>query len=81
MLGNVREVVAVVSDVKHRSLDAEATREAYIPMGQAPTFFQSYDLIVRATDPIGLVPSIRDAIWTIDRNQALLRARRVARGG
>jgi putative ABC transport system permease protein len=71
VLGNVREVVAVVSDVKHLSLDAEATREAYIPMGQAPTFFQSYDLIVRATDPIGLVPSIRDAIWTIDRNQAL----------
>ena len=71
VLGNVREVVAVVSDVKHRSLDAEATREAYIPMGQAPTFFQSYDLVVRATDPIGLVPSIRDAIWAIDRNQAL----------
>jgi predicted permease len=71
VLGNVRDVVAVVSDVKHRSLDAEATREAYIPMGQAPTFFQSYDLIVRATDPIALVPSIRDAIWAIDRNQAL----------
>jgi predicted permease len=71
VLGNVREVVAVVSDVKHRSLDAEAGREVYIPMGQAPTFFQSYDLVVRASDPIALVPSLRDAIWSIDRDQAL----------
>jgi ABC-type antimicrobial peptide transport system permease subunit len=71
VLGNIREVVAVVSDVKHRSLDADADREVYIPMGQSPTFFQSYDLVVRADDPIGLVPSIRDAIWEIDDNQAL----------
>jgi ABC-type antimicrobial peptide transport system permease subunit len=71
VLGNVREVVAVVSDVKHRTLDGETTREAYIPMGQAPTFFQAYDLIVRASDPIQLVPAIRDAIWALDRNQAL----------
>jgi hypothetical protein len=71
VLGNVREVVAVVSDVKHRSLDAEAGREVYIPMSQAPTFFQSYDLVVRAADPIALVPAIRDAIWAIDRDQAL----------
>jgi predicted permease len=71
VLGNVREIVAVVSDVKHQSLDADAGREAYIPMGQAPTFFQSYDLIVRASDPIALVPPIREAIWAIDRDQAL----------
>jgi putative ABC transport system permease protein len=61
----------VVSDVKHRSLDGEADREVYIPMGQAPTFFQSYDLVVRATDPIALVPAVRNAIWSIDKNQAL----------
>jgi putative ABC transport system permease protein len=71
VLGNVREVVAVVGDVKHRSLDGDAGREAYIPMAQAPTFFQSYDLIVRSNDPIGQVPAIRDAVWSIDRNQAL----------
>jgi putative ABC transport system permease protein len=71
VLGNVREVVAVVRDVKHRSLDTDSGREAYIPMGQAPTFFQSYDLVVRATDPIALVPAIREAVWEIDRNQAL----------
>jgi predicted permease len=71
VLGNVRAIVAVVRDVKHRSLDADASREAYIPIAQAPTFFQSYDLVVRAHDPIALVAPIRDAIWEIDRDQAL----------
>jgi ABC-type antimicrobial peptide transport system permease subunit len=40
-------------------------------MGQAPSFFQAYDLVVRAADPMALVPSIREAIWEVDRNQAL----------
>jgi putative ABC transport system permease protein len=43
----------------------------YIPIGQAPTFFQAYDLVVRAETPLTLVPSVRDAIWTVDRDQAL----------
>ncbi len=71
VLGNVREVVAVVADVKHQSLDSASGREAYIPMGQAPGFFQAYDLIVRGADQTALVPSIRAAIWDIDSNQAL----------
>jgi predicted permease len=71
VLGNVRQVVAVVSDVKHRALDGDAGREVYIPMGQAPGFFQAYDLVVRAADPLALVPSIRSAIRAVDSDQAL----------
>jgi putative ABC transport system permease protein len=71
VLGNVREVVAVVRDIKHRSLDGDAGREVYIPMGQAPSFFQAYDLVVRAADPMALAASIRTAIWDVDRDQAL----------
>jgi predicted permease len=71
VLGNVRQVVAVVGDVKHRGLDGEAGREVYIPLGQAPSFFQAYDLVVRAPDPVALLPSIRSAIWSVDPNQAL----------
>jgi len=71
VLGNVREVVAVVSDVKHRTLDGDAGREAYIPIWQAPGFFQAYDLVVRAADPVALVPSIRAAIRAVDSEQAL----------
>jgi ABC-type antimicrobial peptide transport system permease subunit len=63
--------VAVVGDVKHQSLDAGPGREVYIPIGQAPVFFQSYDLVVRADDALSLVPSVRAAIWAVDRNQAL----------
>jgi predicted permease len=71
VLGNVREVVAVVSDVKHRTLDGDTGREVYIPMGQAPGFFQSYDLVVRGADPVAMVPAIRAAIWAVDSDQAL----------
>jgi ABC-type antimicrobial peptide transport system permease subunit len=60
-----------VSDVKHRGLDGDAGREVYVPMAQAPGLFQAYDLVVRAADPIALVPAIRSAIWNVDRNQAL----------
>jgi predicted permease len=71
VLGNVRQIVAVVGDVRHQSLDGNPGREVYIPIGQAPSFFQSYDLLVRAADPTQLVASIRAAIWEIDRDQAL----------
>jgi len=71
VLGGVRQVVAVVRDVKHRALDMNQGREVYIPIGQAPAFFQSYDLLVRASDPPSLFPSIRTAIWGIDPDQAL----------
>jgi predicted permease len=71
VLGKVRQVVAVVKDVRHRSLGEGPDREVYIPIGQAPTFFEEYDLVVRADDPLTLVPSIRAAIWAVDRNQAL----------
>src|SRR4029453_8363618 len=71
VLGNVRQVVAIIRDVRHRSLDGDPGREVYIPMGQAPAFFQSYDLVVRATDPMALFPSVRAAIWSVDRDQAL----------
>jgi predicted permease len=71
VLGYVREVVAVVADVQHRSLDSAPGREVYIPMAQAPGFFQSYDLVVRAANPVALFPAIRAALWEIDSNQAL----------
>jgi predicted permease len=71
VLGSVRQVVAIVRDVRHRSLDGDPGREVYIPLGQAPAFFQSYDLVVRAKDPLAQFPSIRAAIWAVDRDQAL----------
>jgi predicted permease len=71
VLGRERQVVAVVSDVRHQSLDLEPGQEMYIPQSQAPGLFQAYDLVVRAADPAALVPTLREAIWRIDRNQAI----------
>ena len=72
VLGNVRQVVAVVSDVKHRSLDADADARGLHPHGTGANLLPGRTTSSCApTDPIALVPSIRDAIWAIDRNQAL----------
>jgi predicted permease len=69
--GNRRQVIAVVADVKHQTLEGESGREFYIPYMQAPGFFEEYDLVVRASDPMALVPSIREAIWRVDDDQAI----------
>jgi putative ABC transport system permease protein len=69
--GSARQVVAVVADVKHQTLAGDAGREFYIPHTQAPTFFQAYDLVVRAAEPSAIVPAVREAVWSVDRNQAI----------
>jgi predicted permease len=68
--GRPREVIAVVADVKHQTLRRESGREFYIPFTQAPGW-QAFDLVIRAAQPLALVPSVREAIWRVDRNQAI----------
>ena len=68
--GRPRQVIAVVADVKHQTLRGEAGREFYIPHSQAPGW-QAYDLVVRAADPQDTLPAVREAIWRVDRNQAI----------
>ncbi|MGH9374241.1 MAG: hypothetical protein ACRD15_22220 [Vicinamibacterales bacterium] len=41
-------------------------REFYIAHTQAPGW-QAYALVVRASEPLIMVPAIREAIWRIDR--------------
>src|SRR5688572_13139200 len=67
--GNPRRVVAVVADVKHQTLGGDSGREFYIPQAQAPAFFQSYDMVFRAADPLAL--AIQEAIWNVSRDQAI----------
>lgn len=68
--GNQRTIVAVVGDVKHRGLDAESGQEFYIPFAQTPGW-QTFDLVVRATDPMAVVSSVRAAIARVDPEQAV----------
>lgn len=68
--GKPREIVAVIADVKHRGLDAESGQEFYVPLAQTPGW-QTFDLVVRAADPMALVPAVRAAIAQVDPEQAV----------
>jgi putative ABC transport system permease protein len=65
-----REVVGVVSDVKHASLDSDAGWELYVPYQQKPLNVMS--LVVRtAGDPAALTPSVRQTIMDVDPGQPI----------
>ena len=56
-------VIAVVSDVKHRGLDAPRAGAIYVPWRRAPTGVAH--LVVRTTGgPAALIPGVRDLIRT-----------------
>jgi putative ABC transport system permease protein len=69
LLGGVsREVVGVVADVKHSSLDTESGAEMYVPYLQKPFNFMA--IVVRtASDPLSMVGAVRGEILSVDRSQ------------
>ncbi|HJQ25710.1 MAG TPA: ABC transporter permease [Blastocatellia bacterium] len=69
--GNVsREIVGIVSDVKHAALDADAGWELYLPYQQKP--LNVMNLVVRTTgDPARLTSSVRQAILDVDPGQPI----------
>jgi putative ABC transport system permease protein len=62
------EIVGVVGDVKHQTLDKEAGPESYVP---AASFAESYMTLVARTssDPAALTSALRGAVQEIDREQ------------
>lgn len=69
--GADREIVGVVSDVKHKALNGESGYEMYVPYTQHP-FLSSMTYALRyETEPAGLVASIRAAIGDIDPDQTI----------
>jgi putative ABC transport system permease protein len=63
------EIVGIVGDVRHRSLDAEAGPEFYISYLQAPQPVMS--LVARTTlgEPAALAPAVQSAVQRIDKDQ------------
>ena len=62
------EIIGVVGNVKHRSLDAEIKPELYEPYHQSPRNFMS--LVVRtAVEPSSMIAAIRDQVLSLDRDQ------------
>ncbi len=62
------EIVGVVGNVKHRTLDAQIKPEFYAPYNQYPRNFMS--LVVRtASEPSNFVGAIRDQVLALDKDQ------------
>ncbi|HYN20289.1 MAG TPA: ABC transporter permease [Thermoanaerobaculia bacterium] len=65
-----RRVVGVVADVRHDSLDAEPTSEAYWPQSQGPS--TQATLVLRTSgDPAQLATPLREAVREMDRDLPL----------
>lgn len=65
------QIVGVIGNIRHLSLDSAPRGELYQPLGQAawPRMF----VAVRSknSNPLSLAPAVQNAVWSIDRNVAL----------
>ena len=62
------EIVGVVGDVKHRSLDVESGGEYYVPYLQSPEPEMSLLARTMTSDPTSLVAAVRGAVREIDKD-------------
>jgi putative ABC transport system permease protein len=66
-------VIGIVGDVRQAGLDAPPEPEAYFPpaqRGAQVAFLWPQYLLVRTQgDPLALAGTVRDAVWSIDRDQ------------
>ncbi len=66
------EIVGVVADIRHMSLESEPQPEVFLPFAQANTGVMT--VVTRAvSDPNPLVPLVEGKIWTIDPDQPVYR--------
>jgi putative ABC transport system permease protein len=65
---NASEIVGIVGDVRHSSLDSEPKPEMYVTYLQAPPSF--YTLAVRTKlEPTSMVGAVRNEVLAIDKDQ------------
>jgi putative ABC transport system permease protein len=69
-----REIVGVVGAVLDTGLDQQPRPTVYLPSLQSPD--QSMSLVVRtALPPSAMLPAIKNAIWTVDKDQPIFNVR------
>ena len=67
-------IVGVVGDVRQQSLALAPEDAFYVPITQWPWADEVLSLVVRTQgDAAALAPSIRDAIWSVDKDQPVVR--------
>ncbi len=69
------QVIGVVGNVHHVTLERAARPEIYTPLGQSswPSIFVAVRSAV--PNPLTLIPSVQAAVWSIDRNVPLANPR------
>jgi putative ABC transport system permease protein len=61
------EIIGVVGSLRHEGLDHQQRPEFYVPYGKSPS--GAVIFVVRtSTDPGALTPSLKKAIWEVDRS-------------
>ncbi|HEV8238862.1 MAG TPA: ABC transporter permease [Thermoanaerobaculia bacterium] len=68
------EIVGVVADVRYRRLQDEPRLEAYLPDAQV-TLAGSTAFLRTTGDPLALVPAVRAAVQSVDRDLPIYRVR------
>jgi putative ABC transport system permease protein len=67
-------VVGVVADVKQSSLAIKDADAVYLDMRQSWFADESFSFVVRAWgDPAPLADAVKSAVWSVDRNQPVVR--------
>ena len=73
--GPMREIVGIVSNVKHRSLRTDFTPEMYVPVSQMPMSATYVVLRTATSNPATLTTALRDAVTRVDPGIPLTRVR------
>jgi putative ABC transport system permease protein len=72
-------VVGVVGDVRQESLALGMTDAVYVPASQWSFSDEAMSLVVRGRGPVEeLAPAIHRAVWSVDREQAIVRVATMA---
>ena len=66
-------IIGVVADIRERGLEEELKPGVYLPVSQVPNGWNvpSQLALRTANDPHALAKAARDAIWSVDRDQAI----------
>jgi len=64
-----REVVGVVSDIRHFGASSEPTAQLYVPYQQAPNFLICFAVRTVLPNPLSLATAVQGAVWAVDKDQ------------
>jgi putative ABC transport system permease protein len=68
------EVVGIVADMRNRGVGADIVDELYTPLPQRPWGTMSV-LVKTSGDPMQIVPAVRSALQSVDRDQPMTQVR------